>query len=260
MSAASLEEHLLQRIASALHAMPETQALDAYALYLVLSLDEDGGYRPALSSLVWLCEADVTFEKAAQFGSRWSGWAASGQVALALCEEEHDSLGFALQTEFYKSLLSDDEARQRWDAFTFAWPFRWDEESMTDEEKTQFGAVLDALKIPAAERRFLSSATYALLPFDLSQALFPVLARVIYRLHLEGVLREVCGRAVPVGVMATNDVGYRFGLEPTRLGNPEGLAQGMEEWMMGEPYSAIAAREELEQEIQSRTPDEQARY
>lgn len=258
-SRAELENYLFEKIAAAIRAMPAAEARDAYAFYLVLALDEGGGYRPSIPSLAWLTESGTTPEIAKNYGSRWSGWAASGETILTLCSEERDLHGFALQTAYYESLLPDESARARWEAFTFVWPFRWTEE-MTDEEEAQLNHMLDALEVPAESRNYLSSVSSAVVPLDLAKTFFVVLEDVIRRLHAEGVIEQACGRPVPIGVMATNDVGYEFGFEPTRAANPQGLARYMEEWMLGETYAEIEARKNLEREIRERTPDEQAKY
>ncbi|MBW3637790.1 MAG: hypothetical protein KY445_15195, partial [Armatimonadetes bacterium] len=230
-----LETHLFERLNAAIRQIDPAQTFEIYAFYLVLSLDEGGAYWPEVASLAWLTESDVTPEKAQNYGSKWSGWAYSGEIVISLCGETRDAVGFALQSAFYESLLPNEHARQKWQTLQWLWPFRWSENVLMPERKEELEARLNALEIPASERRYFFELMLALAPFDLSEAFFPILENVIRRLHASGVVREVCGRDVPIGIMATNDVGYEWGLEPTRRANPDGISRGMEEWMMGEP-------------------------
>ncbi len=255
-----LETHLFERLSAAIRQIDPSQAREIYAFYLVLSLDEGGAYWPEVTSLAWLIESDVTPEKAQNYGSKWSGWSASGETVLQLCDETRDAAGFFLQSAFYESLLPDEGARRKWETFQWLWPFRWDEDELTPELKKQLETRLDALEIPASERRYLSSTMGVLAPLDFNAVFFPILENVIHALHASGAVREVCGRDVPIGIMATNDVGYEWGLDPTHRANPPGLARGMEEWMMGEPYAAVEAREKLESEIARLPHQEQAAF
>lgn len=201
MSKAALTEYLFERIAAAMREVPAPESRDTYAFYLVLSLDEAGGFRPSITSLAWLTRTDMTPEKISSYGSAWSPWAASSEVVLALCDEERDPHGFALLTQQYESLLSHDEDRQRWTAFTLGWPHRWTKDDLPGDDQARFTAILDSLEIPASDRQFLSSVLHALRPFDLSQAFFPIVASSIRRLFVDSIVEGICGRTVPIGVM-----------------------------------------------------------
>lgn len=257
----ALENHLFERISAAITAIDPPTAREVYAFYLVFSLDEHGDFWPEIMSLTWLAKSGVTPEKARSYGSKWSGWAASGEAVLSLCNEKSDAAGFALQTTFYESLLVDEPARKNWKTLLQLWPFRWqDEEELPPEVRAQVEARLDALEIAPADRRWVFQMTAALSPLDLCGAFFPVVETVIRQLHTRGIVRQTCGRDVPIGFMATNDVGYAWGLEATRRANLPGLASEMEEWMMGESYAVVEARQKLESEIALLPRAEQAAF
>ena len=254
-----LETYLFEKLNSAIETIPEEAAREIYALYIVCSLDEGGAYRPYIASLAWLEEskrASVHHD----YGHEFSGWGASGETILGLCDEASDLHGFTLQSEFFRSQLQTDLDRERFALLEKIWPVRWDEHEISPSDWDAAQKLLAGVGVAEKDRKYLFLVMLQLVPFKMSEAFFEPLQNALRELQQGGIVERKCGRAVPIGVMATNDVGYEWGIEPTQSANPRDLAREILEWMRGEEFAVSEAREQLETEIARLPMEEQAQF
>ncbi|MBB6051315.1 hypothetical protein [Armatimonas rosea] len=83
---------------------------------------------------------------------------------------------------------------------------------------------------------------------------------LIRRLHSDGILENLFGQPVPVGISFSNDVNETIALPATRDNNPDRLSKGMEEFMLGKTYEQIEGEAAFRTALRTRPVEEQAQW
>ena len=207
---------------------------DIYGVWIILSLYEDSSEKPSFSHLRPLRTSFATSERIqSYFGNRFDPGVAdyTADISFEFCADPWPSL----------------EERDNY--------YDTDDFQEGDPEGLQLREEFFMWKRAQLSHISPSDSNYPELSWFLE-----ICGALIRRLHADGTLVSVCGKAVSIGISFSNDVNEEVALPVTRDNNPERLSKGMEECMLGKTYEQIERETAFRAELRTRPVEEQAKW